>query len=240
MKPNVYIGVCKSRYQMGIWVEVRDIVINNLRQAGVYGGGFEWSGARIDWNSNNIVKNFLKTDGTHLLMIENDVKIPAKAPMQLLAFDKPIVGALVFHRGQYWPIMMKLRGIEQNEWGHDTEIFDPMYDDVYKFLNEKKIPMADDCFFIEGNDGLQECDVVSMGCTLIKREVFEKLPGPWYTFPESHTQDIAFCRYAKKDGGFSVFCDMGSLCGHYQEIPTGPSEFRQLYERGNFHNKSVE
>ena len=233
MKPKVYVGVSKARYELSAWSEMRHVIAESLGRAGVLGGGFEITGPRIEWNSNKLVKRFLETDGTHLLFIETDVKIPPEAPLQLLNFNKDIVGALLFFRESYFPHMFKFRGIEKNEWGHDIEAFTPMCDVVYDFLLKHNIPLVDDSFFIEGKQGLVECDSVSPGCMLIKRRVFERMPPPWFVPSESYAQDVEFCRYAQRTG-FKVFCDMGIICGHYNEVPIGQAQFRLQYEAGSY------
>jgi hypothetical protein len=231
MKSKVYVGVSKARYELSVWSEMRHIIAESLASAGVLGGGFEVTGPRIEWNSNRLVRKFLETDGTHLLLIETDIKIPPEAPLQLLSFNKDIVGALIFFRESYFPHMFKFIGIGKNEWGHDIEVFYPMCDVVYDFLLKHNVPMVDDSFFIKGKEGLVECDSVSPGCVLIKRRVFEGMSGPWFVPSESYAQDVEFNRYAQRQG-FKVFCDMGSICGHYNEVPIGQTQFRRYYEQG--------
>ena len=231
MKAKVYVGVSKARYELSAWGYIKHAIDESLAEAGVLGGGLEMIGPRIEWNSNVIVKSFLKTDGTHLLFIETDVKIPPEAPLQLLSFNKDIVGALLFFRESYFPHMFRFKGTEKNVWGHDIEAFTPMCDVVYDFLQKHNIPMVDDSFFVEGKEGLVECDSVSPGCVLIKRRVFEGMPGPWFVPSESYAQDVEFNRCAQRRG-FKVFCDMGVICGHYNEVPIGQAQFRLQYERG--------
>lgn len=231
MKAKIYVGVSKARYELAVWGQIRHAIDESLARAGVLGGSLEMIGPRIEWNSNMIVKGFLKTDGTHLLFLETDVKIPPQAPLQLLSFNKDIVGALLFFRESYFPHMFKFRGIEKNGSGHDIEAFTPMCDVAYDFLQKHNIPLIDDSFLIEGKEGLVECDSVSPGCMLIKRRVFEHMPVPWFIPSESYAQDVEFCRHAQR-AGFKVFCDMGVICGHYNEVPIGQSQFRRLYEQG--------
>lgn len=229
---KVYIGITKGRYQLELFDTVRRGVIKALADQGMYGGGFEWTGARIDWNLNKIVQKFLETkDGTHLFFLETDMKVAPVATLKLLERDKEIVSGLAFHRGQFWPMLMTRFGTKMNEWGNEVEQFLPMRQEVYAFLVRHKLPMADDCWVIDTQDGLVECDAIHTGCLMIKREVFEKIPGPWFTFTESNTQDVAFSMLAQKHG-FKIYGDLSVICGHYQEMPTGQCEFRQLYEQG--------
>jgi len=60
---------------------------------------------------------------------------------------------------------------------------------------------------------LIEIQGVGMASTLIKREVFEKTPKPWF-FPEPNLgEDLAFCIRAKEQG-FKIYCDTNLICGH--------------------------
>jgi hypothetical protein len=62
-------------------------------------------------------------------------------------------------------------------------------------------------------------------CILIKREVFEKMPKPWYRFlyeddngkPCQVGEDIAFVGKAK-GLGFSCCVDTSIICGHFKPI----------------------
>ena len=70
-------------------------------------------------------------------------------------------------------------------------------------------------------------EVTSMGagCMLIKTEIFEKIPKPWFKFTDSPTtdplnpgqltsEDVGFCN-AVRDAGYLVFAHGGVLCDHY-------------------------
>lgn len=75
-------------------------------------------------------------------------------------------------------------------------------------------------------------EVTSMGagCLLIKTEVFEKIPKPWFTFIDKPSddpanpgqltsEDVHFCNVAR-DAGYLIFAHGGILCDHY-DINTG-------------------
>jgi GT2 family glycosyltransferase len=49
---------------------------------------------------------------------------------------------------------------------------------------------------------------------LIKREVFEKVPQPWFAPDIDLGEDLAFCKRANK-AGFQIWCDTNLICGHY-------------------------
>jgi hypothetical protein len=55
--------------------------------------------------------------------------------------------------------------------------------------------------FKEWTGNWLQVDVVGMGFCLVKREVYEKLPKPWYPWPtQSPSEDFNFCIAARKAG----------------------------------------
>lgn len=81
----------------------------------------------------------------------------------------------------------------------------------------------------EWPDGaLVECDAHGMGCTLIARDVFERVEQPWFQTSRTHTgdhegvpvfhfqtEDVWFLRKAKALG-YQPAVDTSLVCGHYQ------------------------
>lgn len=65
--------------------------------------------------------------------------------------------------------------------------------------------------------GLEEVDVCSMGASLIRREVLERVP---YPKPDDHSMDadVKFCKAVKK-AGFKIFQDFDLKCVHIQTVP---------------------
>jgi len=65
--------------------------------------------------------------------------------------------------------------------------------------------------------GLEEVDAVGFGGILIKREVFERMPKPWFAYEDSKTkittEEIYFFEKAKKLG-YKLFCDFNLKCSH--------------------------
>ena len=59
-----------------------------------------------------------------------------------------------------------------------------------------------------------EVNGIAMGCTLFRKDLFSKLSKPWFDTGDNYTQDIYFCKKAKKELGarFAVHC--GCLVGH--------------------------
>ena len=74
----------------------------------------------------------------------------------------------------------------------------------------------------------EEVDAVGLHCCLIRRNVFEALPGPdWFYYPrrssfDEHrkSEDVAFCEEAKALG-FRIGSTSKVRTGHYSLVPTG-------------------
>ncbi|GAI70672.1 unnamed protein product, partial [marine sediment metagenome] len=81
---------------------------------------------------------------------------------------------------------------------------------------------------IEGNDGLIKIGGAGAGFLLIKREVFEKIPYPWFSF-EKGGEDLYFSDKARGNG-FETWCDMSVLLGHLRLVPVGASQFLTQYQ----------
>ncbi len=63
--------------------------------------------------------------------------------------------------------------------------------------------------------GLEEVDFISAGLSLIKREVYERLPKPWYySESEKYTEDFYFCMKAQ-EAGYKIYCDFDIIAEHY-------------------------
>ncbi len=62
-------------------------------------------------------------------------------------------------------------------------------------------------------NSLVEVNIIPMGCALWRTELFNKMPTPWFKTTDTETQDLYFCRNARRRGHrFAV--DTGLLVGH--------------------------
>ena len=102
---------------------------------------------------------------------------------------------------------------------HDKDIIGGWY-------NFRRLPAEPVGFPRELHTGETEpfkCDVVGTGFLLVKREVFEKIPEPWFQFGRDKEQQLVygedswFCDQARKVG-FDVWADPGLFIKHIGEF----------------------
>lgn len=156
----------------------------------------------VDNARNHIVEEFLKTDCTHLFFIDSDTIPPMNAITKLLSADKPIVSGLT-------PIVE-----HDADRKNDSNGFYRKYNVVG--MNEK---------FVNEFIGLIPVKGAGGACVLIKREVFEKIPPPWYRFkyeddnkkPIVIGEDIYFTAMAQSVG-IQPWADTSVICKHEKKI----------------------
>jgi GT2 family glycosyltransferase len=146
------------------------------------------------------VAKFLKTEHSHLMFIDDDVRVPQHAITRLLECDADIAGGCyVFlsekgERGLVPSLAVKRGGRWQEGWF----------------------------------DGVVEAESVGCGCMLIRREVFGRIgeAPEWFQWPTwldmngllaCRSDDVDFCRRAKLVG-CSVMAHGDVRCGHFRHV----------------------
>jgi len=147
----------------------------------------------VDWARNDLARRGLKTkdyDGnefTHFLWLDDDHVFTPDLALWLAREDLDMVSALYYGRTHpHYPVVYVK---------DDT-------DDKYKHFPITHPP-----------DSLFKCDAVGFGALLMKREVLEGTPEPWFTVDYRAGEDIAFCVKAKEHG-FNIYCDSRYKLGH--------------------------
>lgn len=231
----IYVGIPRERMYLNAFVDNRDALLTKLAESGVSCGFFQAEGHRVDRNRDQIVHVFMAHEKKPewLLMLDTDMEHPTEAPMRLAAWKKPIVGALYFHRGKsHDPFVFRYAGMRKDDtYDRQTHTWAPKRDLVYQFLEAQGVPMRDGAAVIDRptSNPLVECDAIGSGCMLVHRSVFEHLPAPWFEYrPGGNSEDLIFCKEAK-EAGIPVFCDISTICGHYQWVPMGQVQFRMNY-----------
>ena len=149
---------------------------------------------------NAIVKKCLDEKYDYLFFLDSDVIFQDTLLLYLLQLNKEIIGGLYFRkRHPFDPLITKFDGKE----------YQPMYE--------------------YPKNSTFEVDSIAMGCTLIKREVLEKMKDPhfWYEILPSGQhlgEDTYFCRKAT-ELGYKIWCSSYTPVYHIG---------RQLVDEGLF------
>jgi hypothetical protein len=70
--------------------------------------------------------------------------------------------------------------------------------------------------------GLMRVDFAATAVMLVRRRVFERVPGPnWFERNPALSHDLHFCRKARQ-AGCGIFCDLDTRVGHIQQFAIWP------------------
>lgn len=132
---------------------------------------------------------------SHILWLDDDHLFNPDLALRLAQHhQKDMVSALYYGReGRILPVVYTREGTTAK-------------DDEYKHFP-----------IIQPPDGLFECDAVGFGALLMKVDVLDKFPHPWFTMQDGSTsfgEDIRFCVKARK-AGVKVWCDSRIRIGHF-------------------------
>lgn len=156
----------------------------------------------IDFIRNSQVIDFLGTSYNYLFLLDSDCLPTDDCIDKLLAYDLDIVSSVapgMIEAGLVYTAAQRVR----ESGDHQFRMFSTTSPDLPK--------------------GLQEVDGVGSTGILIKRNVFETIPYPWYkvVVEEDHTivsgEDFYFCTRAK-EYGFKVYADYDLRQKHYKTI----------------------
>ena len=156
----------------------------------------------IDDARNKVVMQFLETDCTHLLFVDDDhffVPSQKDAIVKLLAHDKDIVSGLYYNRGPpHFPVILYLH--------HEKPL--PKFD--YRYKSEADYP----------KNQLLPVDATGAGFLMIKRHVFEKIKPPWFLKTVWAGEDVFFFVKAKHHG-FQAYIDTSVTPLHFIDDVVG-------------------
>jgi SAM-dependent methyltransferase len=161
---------------------------------------FNINGPLICYNRNLLVQEtLLSSDCTHLWFLDSDVVPPSPyGLMRLLQREKDIITGLYARKTvpNQWLMWIKDNPVNISNPETPFEIF-PEY-----------------------RDKVTEITGAGAGCLLIKREVFEKVPPPWFKVDytegttEAWGEDVYFFNKTRKYG-IKSFIDTSVICQHY-------------------------
>lgn len=151
----------------------------------------------VDHARNTIVKNFLETNCTHLMMVDDDIVPPEEAVEKLLSHDKDIVAAAcpLISPDKTGKLVTSINAYNLDE------------DDMYSGVELT---------------GIQKVDAVGTGCIMIKRKVLERLKVPPFITEYTSNgikyrgEDINFC-YQASLIGYDTYVDFDLKCKHIKQ-----------------------
>lgn len=164
---------------------------------------------RTDVVRNKMALELLKSDFTHILMLDIDHKHPWDIVQRLSKWilldpSKMVIGGLNFRRGPgYDPCAYLL--------GNDGLLYPPS----------------------EWEKGLVQVDAIGTGSILIAREVFEQIPPPWFFNDYSRVwenawpgEDIGFSKVCRENG-IKLWMDTTVTSPHMIDAWVDESSYRQ-------------
>lgn len=161
-----------------------------------------------------LVEVALKEGCDAVLFIDSDMRFPHDIINILLSRDVPIVGVNATTRRK--PVTPTAKLLTKQENGKEV---------VYKWENIDS----------RGKQGIQAVTAVGFGAVLIRKEVFDAIPRPWFDTGWGPNgvcgEDVHFCVKAG-DYGFETYVDH-ELSMHIKHIGTyeyGWKDFEQLEE----------
>lgn len=168
---------------------------------------------RVDVARNKFAVELLRSDFTHLLMLDIDHKHPVDIVQRLARWviAKPevqVVGGMNFRRNDPYDPCCRLIG-EDGEYYHPAE----------------------------WDEGLIEVDAIGTGSILIAREVFELIEPPWFYFDYSKVwadiwigEDFTFSRQCKEHG-IDLYVDTTLTSRHMTDATVGEDTFKAYMKR---------
>ena len=143
----------------------------------------------------HIAEQALKAGSDYLMFVDSDMVFPPDGIARLVSQGKPIIGADYNYK---YPPKRSVTNVDPSKLKAEQVVEDPRWPG-HKFLNPNNKPKKP-----------FEVRAVGTGFMLIKTEVFQKIPQPWFWFDlkDGHFlgEDVWFCDRAR-EAGFSVWCD---------------------------------
>lgn len=150
----------------------------------------------LDWelgsdrgrSRNNLVKRSFERGSEWILFIDDDHSFNPNLLMGLLAHEQPVVASLYIQRvDPFYPIAFADKDEEGNYWPLDLS----------------------QC----GPTGLVQVRGAGTGGMLIRTEVFDQIPDPWFVHTTEQSEDLYFCdRLAEH--GIPLYVDLEARLGH--------------------------
>jgi glycosyltransferase involved in cell wall biosynthesis len=141
---------------------------------------------QIHYARNALVTAGLNNGADYICFIDADMTFPPDTLHRLYFASKDIVGVL--YTGRIKP--------------HPPNIF--------YFDKDKVLVQAEK---VDRITPIIEVDAVGTGIMLIRKKVFRELPHPWFFYGGDYSEDIMFCKEARK-AGYKIYIDTTLDIGH--------------------------
>lgn len=194
---NIYPDTFKSIYNL--YKGEHEVVFDFVR-------GYDCATAR-----NNIAQRAIDYKADYVLMVDNDVVLPADALLNLLDDPKDVTLGYYAHRDV------------DNIWRGRTCVCKLYQPDGKKYFNyplESEYTSRE--LYNKRDSGEYKVEIHGggMGCAFIKTDVFRKLKYPWYdwvNYADDNrgmlSEDLYFCELCRK-ANIPIYTDTRVACGH--------------------------
>lgn len=180
-------------------------------------GIYTINGTLIFDQREKLAQEALKEGADYILWIDADMRFPKDTIARLLKHNKPIVG-----------VNATTRSIPVRATAKNLEIDFEKKENHWKPVSSK------------GKTGLEQVTSIGCGVMMVKREVFEKTPQPWFWFEilpgdKLLGEDVYFCVKAH-DSGFGTWVDhdLSNEIGHVGHYTFG---WHDVLKDSNEHNE---
>ena len=152
----------------------------------------------------------LKGDHDWMWFTDQDAVYLPQTLDRLMAWDKPLVGALCLMRGPEMCEPMVFRG----RYEPGSEKWNVLVNETYEYLRKHADPTTNDPQIIDPipPGSLVEADITGCHCLLIRRDVLEAMEPPWF-HGNPGREDMYFCQKAA-ELGIQLHVDFSTFVGH--------------------------
>jgi hypothetical protein len=187
-------------------------------------GGFVFNvaeGLSVEQARNLLVERFLQTPAEWLLFVDRDAALHPQTVLRLMSWNVPVVGALAFARTEP-PAPTIYAGEDPADVDAELRRYRINWEETKGWLLAHKELQTNHPVVLgdRPDDALVRVDFTGMHCTLIRRDVLERLtPGPWFErmhpvgSPRGCGEDYDFCRKVRA-AGFDIYVDRSVQAGH--------------------------
>ena len=179
----------------------------------------------IDLSRNEIVESAKKDNCDYIFFIDSDIIIKEGQLDRLLSHNKDTI------TGVYYKRIFPYEPLPRKKVTKDLYIYiepEDKEDNIENRTTESKT--------IEPNGEIIDIDGTGMGCFLVKMDIFDKIPYPWFEFKYFNkngkwaqtSEDLVFCQKLQ-DIGIKIYCDPFVKCPHIGAIID--QNISQLYKQ---------